>query len=54
MPLMFDEVKLDCAYRLDLLIENKWVVEIESVDALNDIHLAKILGIFFFGNVSFH
>lgn len=30
-------------YRLDLLIENKFIVEVKSVEALNDIHLAQIL-----------
>lgn len=43
MPLIFEEVKLDCGYRIDLLVENKVVIEIKSVDALNDIHLAQTL-----------
>lgn len=43
MPLIFDEVKLDCGYRIDLLIENKLVIELKSVDSLNDIHLAQTL-----------
>ncbi|VAX17700.1 hypothetical protein MNBD_IGNAVI01-2746 [hydrothermal vent metagenome] len=43
MPLIYDEVKLDIGYRMDLLIENKVVVEIKSVDTLNDVHLAQIL-----------
>lgn len=43
MPLIYEEVKLDCGYRIDLLVENKLVVELKSVDALNDIHLAQTL-----------
>jgi len=43
MPLIFEEVKLDCGYRLDILVENKVVIEVKSVDALNDIHLAQTL-----------
>lgn len=43
MPLIFEEVKLECGYRIDLLVENKLVIEIKSVDALNDIHLAQTL-----------
>ena len=43
MPLVFEEVKLDCGYRMDLLVEKKLVIEIKSVDALNDIHLAQTL-----------
>ena len=43
LPLVYEEVKLDAGYRVDLLIENKLVVEIKAVDALNDLHLAQIL-----------
>ena len=43
MPLVFEEVKLDCGYRVDLLVENKLVIEIKSVEMLNDIHLAQTL-----------
>ena len=42
-PLVYESVKLNCGYRLDLLVENRVVVEIKSVDCLNDIHLAQIL-----------
>jgi GxxExxY protein len=50
MPLLFEEVKLDCGYRIDLLVENKVVIEIKSVDALNDIHLAQTLTYLKLGN----
>lgn len=43
MPLVFEEVRLDCGYRIDLLVEKKLVVEIKSVEALNDVHLAQVL-----------
>ncbi|MFN4144614.1 MAG: GxxExxY protein [Runella sp.] len=43
MPLLFEEVKLECGYRIDLLVENKLVIELKSVEALNDVHLAQIL-----------
>jgi len=43
LPLVYKDVKLDCGYRLDLLVENKVVIEIKSVEALNDIHMAQIL-----------
>lgn len=43
MPLIYSEVKLDCGYRIDLLVENKVVIEIKSVEALNDVHLAQTL-----------
>jgi GxxExxY protein len=43
MPLAFKKVKLDCGYRIDLLVENKIVVELKSVEALVDIHMAQTL-----------
>jgi GxxExxY protein len=50
MPLIFEEVKLDIGYRLDLLIESKVVIEIKSVEALNDVHLAQTLTYLKLGN----
>ncbi len=50
MPLVFEDVKLDCGYRIDLLVENKVVVELKIVDALNDIHLAQTLTYLKLGN----
>jgi GxxExxY protein len=43
MPLEFEYVRLDCGYRLDLLVENKIVVEIKSTDAIHDVHIAQVL-----------
>lgn len=43
MPLIFEEVKLNCGYRIDLLIEDKLVIELKSVESLNDVHLAQTL-----------
>lgn len=43
MPLIYEEIKLDCGYRLDLLVENKLIVEIKAVEGLNEIHLAQVL-----------
>jgi GxxExxY protein len=50
MPLVFEEVKLDCGYRIDLLVENKVVIELKSVEALNDVHLAQTLTYMKLGN----
>lgn len=36
-------MKLDCGYRIDILANKKVVVEIKSIEALNDIHFAQIL-----------
>jgi len=43
MPLVYEEVKLDCGYRIDLLVNRLVVIEIKSVEALNDIHFAQTL-----------
>lgn len=43
LPLVYEEVHLEAGYRVDLLVNKKVVVEIKSVDAINDIHLAQIL-----------
>ncbi len=50
MPLIYEEVKLDIGYRIDLLVENKVVIEIKSVEALNDIHFAQTLTYLKLGN----
>jgi GxxExxY protein len=43
LPLIYEEVKMDCGYRIDLLVEDKVIVEIKSVEVLNEVHLAQIL-----------
>ncbi len=43
VPIAFEDVRLDCAYRLDLLVENRLVLELKSVVALHDVHLSQIL-----------
>lgn len=50
MPLIFEEIKLDCGYRIDLLIENKFIVEIKAVEALTVNHLAQTLTYLRLGN----
>lgn len=43
MPLIYEEVKLDIDYRMDLLVEKSVVIEVKSCEALNDVHLAQVL-----------
>ena len=43
LPLIYKEVRLDTGYRIDLMVENRVVVEIKSIDALAEIHMAQIL-----------
>ncbi|EKT3973170.1 GxxExxY protein [Flavobacterium psychrophilum] len=43
LPLIYDEIKLDAGYRIDIIIEDKFIVEIKAVEALTDVHLAQLL-----------
>ncbi len=43
IPLIYEEVKLDCGYRLDLLVEDRIIVEIKAVEALNPLASAQLL-----------
>jgi GxxExxY protein len=43
LPLLYDGIKLDVGYRLDLLAEDLVVVEIKAVDSLAPIHTAQLL-----------
>ncbi len=43
MPIVYKEVKLDHGYRIDLLVEEKVVIEIKTIEAFNDVHTAQVL-----------
>ncbi len=43
LPLVYEEVKLEVGYRVDIMLENRLIVEVKAVDALNDVHLAQLL-----------
>jgi GxxExxY protein len=43
LPLSYKGLKLDCGYRLDLLVEDKVIVELKTVEAIAPIHEAQIL-----------
>ena len=43
LPIVYRGVKLECGYRLDLLIENEVIVEIKSVETLLPIHKAQLM-----------
>lgn len=42
-PIVYKEIKLDHGYRIDLLVEERVVVELKAVEFLTDVHLAQIL-----------
>lgn len=43
VPVVYKEVKLEAGYRLDILVEDKIIVEVKAVEALHDVHLAQVL-----------
>lgn len=43
MPLVYDKIKLDAGYRVDLLVESSVIIEIKAVETMNDVFLAQIL-----------
>ncbi|PHR50069.1 MAG: GxxExxY protein [Fluviicola sp.] len=50
MPIVYKEVKLNHGYRIDLLVENKVVIELKAVENLTDVHLAQTLTYLRLGN----
>ena len=49
-PVVYKEIKLDCGYRIDILVENVVVVELKVVDEFNPVHEAQILTYMKFAN----
>ena len=43
LPLSYKEIKWEIGYRLDLVVESKVVIEIKSVEGINDVHVAQVL-----------
>ncbi|MBW8016413.1 MAG: GxxExxY protein [Planctomycetes bacterium] len=43
LPVVYKGIKLDCGYRIDLLIENELVVELKSVEFVKPVHESQIL-----------
>jgi GxxExxY protein len=43
LPLINEEVKLECGYRIDLLVENQIVVELKTVETFTDVHVEQVL-----------
>ena len=50
MPIVYKDIKLDQGYRLDLLVENKVVIEIKTVENFTDVHTAQVLTYLKLGN----
>ncbi|MFZ1527875.1 MAG: GxxExxY protein [Ferruginibacter sp.] len=50
MPVIYKEIKLQHGYRIDLVVENKIILEIKTVEALNEVHTAQVLTYLKLGN----
>jgi GxxExxY protein len=50
MPIIYKDVKLDHGYRIDLLVEDRVVVEIKTVEGFTDVHAAQVLTYLRLGN----
>lgn len=43
LPVVYDEIKLEAGYRIDLMANKSVIVELKSVETINDVHIAQIL-----------
>jgi GxxExxY protein len=43
LPLIYHSVKLECGYRIDLLVNSKLIIEVKAIDVLAEIHFAQVL-----------
>ena len=43
LPLIYEEVEMEIGYRIDLLIEEKFIVELKAVETLTPLHMAQLL-----------
>lgn len=50
MPIIYKEIRLDHGYRMDILVENKVVIEIKTVEQFTDVHTAQVLTYLRLGN----
>ena len=43
VPVIYETIKLESGFRLDLIVENRVIVELKAVEALNEVHFAQTL-----------
>ena len=43
MPVEYKGIRLDCGYRIDILVENRLIIELKAVEAVKGIHKAQLL-----------
>jgi GxxExxY protein len=52
VPVVYKDIKLECGYRIDILVENSIIIELKSIDAFAPVHEAQILTYMKFANKS--
>ena len=50
VPIIYKDIKLDCGYRIDILVENAVIIELKTVEKINPVHEAQILTYLNFAN----
>lgn len=50
LPIVYKDIKIDHGYRIDLLVENRIVIELKTVESLTDVHTAQVLTYLKLGN----
>ena len=50
MPIQIEEIQLDLGYKIDLLVENKLVLELKSVKEITNVHVAQAINYLKLGN----
>ena len=43
IPVVYKDIKLECGYRADIIVDGKVILELKSVEAINDVHEAQVL-----------
>jgi GxxExxY protein len=43
LPIIYEQLRIENAYRLDLIVEERVIVEVKAVDAINGLHQAQLL-----------
>ncbi len=52
VPVIYKDIKLNCGYRIDLLVENHVIIELKTVEAFAPVHEAQILTYMKFANIN--
>lgn len=43
LPLIYEQVKLDIGYRIDILVDNQIIIEVKAIESITDVHIAQLL-----------